>query len=160
MSEVADPSSVERVRERLRLLGATGQIRHLDDRAHTVAEAAAALGIEIGQVAMSLLFMADHEPVLVVASGSHRVDTEQLAAVLEANHVTMANAKQVKHATGFSIGGVAPVAHTHPMHTIVDIALSRYDVVWAAAGHPHYVFPTTYDELLRMSAGTAAEVGA
>lgn len=160
MSERTEPESVRRVRDRLALLGARGEIRGLTDSARTVADAAAALDIEVGQVAMSLVFLGDHDPALVVASGGHRVDTEQLAAILEANQVVLADAKKVKHLTGFSIGGVAPVAHTHPMRTVVDIALSRYDVVWAAAGHPHYVFPTTYDELLRITAGIAAEVGA
>lgn len=160
MSGFTDQQSVIRVRETLRLLGARGEVRRLDDSAHTVADAAQALGIEVGQVAMSLVFMADGHPVLVVASGSHRVDTEQLASVLDASHVTMASAKQVRHATGFSIGGVAPVGHAHPLRTIVDIALSRYDEVWAAGGHPYYVFPTSYDELLRITAGEAAEIGA
>ena len=84
----------------------------------------------------------------------------QLGSILDASHVGKATADDVRKATGYAIGGVAPVGHPHPLRTIVDIALSRYDVVWAAAGHPHYVFPTSYDELLRISAGEAGEVGA
>jgi prolyl-tRNA editing enzyme YbaK/EbsC (Cys-tRNA(Pro) deacylase) len=160
MSEVTEQQSVIRVRESLALLGARGQVRALDDSARTAKEAAAALGIEVGQIANSLVFMADGEPVLVMASGGNRVDTMALASVLEVSHVEKATADEVRRATGFAIGGVAPVGHPEPLRTIVDIALSRYDEVWAAGGHPHYVFPTTYDELLRITAGEAAEVGA
>jgi prolyl-tRNA editing enzyme YbaK/EbsC (Cys-tRNA(Pro) deacylase) len=159
VSETTEQQSVIKVREALALLGARGQVRALDDSARTAKEAAAALGIEVGQIASSLIFLADGEPVLVIASGGHRVDTTQLAAVLGVNEITKANADDVRAATGFAIGGVAPVGHPHPLRTVVDIALSRYDEVWAAGGHPHYVFPTNYDELLRITAGEAAEVG-
>ena len=160
MSDFSDQPSVQRVSRALSLLGVTGQIRRLDDSARTAQQAADGLGIEVGQIANSLIFMAEHTPVLVLASGGHRVDLEQLAAILEVQHITKASADQVRSASGFAIGGVAPVAHPHPLRTIVDIALSRYDEVWAAAGHPHYVFPTSYDELLRITAGEAAEIGA
>ena len=160
MSEMTEQQSVTRVRKALSLLGARGEVRALDNSARTAKEAAAALGIEVGQIASSLIFMADGEPVLVIASGGHRVDTEQLASILEVNQIDKADADAVRKATGFAIGGVAPVGHPHPLRTIVDIALSRYDEVWAAGGHPHYVFPTSYDELLRITAGEAAEIGA
>lgn len=159
MSEVTEQQSVIRVREALALLGAQGDVRALDDSARTAKEAAAALGVEVGQIANSLVFMADGEPVLVMASGGHRVDTMAVAAALEVGHVEKATADQVRAATGFAIGGVAPVGHPEPLRTIVDIALSRYDEIWAAGGHPHYVFPTRYDELLRITAGEAAEIG-
>jgi len=160
MSEMTEQQSVTRVRKALSLLGARGEVRALDNSARTAKEAAAALGIEVGQIASSLIFMADGEPVLVIASGGHRVDTVQLASILEVNQIDKADADAVRKATGFAIGGVAPVGHPHPLRTIVDIALSRYDEVWAAGGHPHYVFPTSYDELLRITAGEAAEIGA
>jgi prolyl-tRNA editing enzyme YbaK/EbsC (Cys-tRNA(Pro) deacylase) len=155
-----EQQSVIKVRETLRLLGARGEVRRLDDSARTAKEAADALGIEVGQIASSLIFLADGEPVLVVASGGHRVDTENLASILQAHAITKATADDVRAATGFAIGGVAPVGHPEPLRTIVDIALSRYNEVWAAGGHPHYVFPTSYDELLRITAGEAAEIGA
>ena len=158
--ERSEQQSVLRVREALTRLGARGEVRALDDSARTAREAADALGIEVGQIASSLIFLADGEPVLVIASGGHRVDEVQLAMVLEVNHITKASANDVRKATGFAIGGVAPVGHPEPLRTIVDIALSRYDEVWAAGGHPHYVFPTSYDELLRITAGEAAEIGA
>ncbi len=160
MSRETEQQSVIKVRDALRLLGAQGEVRELDDSARTAKEAADALGIEVGQIANSLIFMADGEPVLVMASGGHRVDTMQIAAILEVNEVAKASADQVRAATGFAIGGVAPVGHPEPLRTIVDIALAKYDVIWAAGGHPHYVFPTSYDELLRITAGEAAEIGA
>ena len=160
MSRDTEQQSVLRVREALALLGARGEVRALDDSARTAREAADALGIEVGQIASSLIFLADGEPVLVVASGGHRVDEMQLAMVREVNSITKATADDVRKATWFAIGGVAPVGHPKPLRTIVDIALSRYDEVWAAGGHPHYVFPTSYDELLRITAGEAAEIGA
>ena len=160
MSEMTEQQSVTRVRNALALLGARGEVRALDDSARTAKEAAAALGIDVGQIASSLIFVADGEPVLVIASGGHRVDTVQLASILEVNQIDKADADAVRKATGFAIGGVAPVGHPHPLRTIVDIALSRYDEVWAAGGHPHYVFPTSYDEMLRITAGEAAEIGA
>ncbi len=160
MSQVTEQQSVIKVRTALALLGARGEVRALDDSARTAKEAADALGIEVGQIASSLIFLADGEPVLIIASGGHRVDTVQLAMILEVNDITKATADDVRKATGFAIGGVAPVGHPKPLRTIVDIALSRYDEVWAAGGHPHYVFPTSYDELLRITAGEAAEVGA
>ena len=156
--EQAQPPSVERVIRQLALLGARGTVRALDDSARTAQEAAAALGIEVAQIANSLIFIADDEPVLVMSSGGQRVDMEQLAAVLEVSSVVKASADQVRQASGFAIGGVAPVGHPEPLRTIVDIALAQYDEVWAAGGHPHYVFPTSYDELLRITAGEAAEV--
>jgi len=158
MTESTEQESVIRVRNALQLLGAQGEVRALDDSARTAKEAADALGIEPAQIANSLVFMADGEPVLVMASGGHRVDTLALAAVLDVSLVDKANADQVRKATGFAIGGVAPVGHPEPLRTVVDIALSRFDEVWAAAGHPHYVFPTSYDELLRITAGEAAEI--
>lgn len=154
-----EQQSVITVRETLQLLGARGEVRRLDDSARTAKEAADALGIEVGQIASSLIFLADGKPVLVIASGGHRVDTEKLAGILQVGAITKASADDVRAATGFAIGGVAPVGHPEPLTTIVDIALSQYSEVWAAGGHPHYVFPTSYDELLRITTGTAAEVG-
>lgn len=155
-----EQQSVIRVRETLTRLGITGEIRHLDDSARTAKEAADALSIEVGQIASSLIFLADGEPVLVIASGGHRVDTDRLSAVLGGAKITKANADDVRNATGFAIGGVAPVGHPEPLRTVIDVALSNYGVVWAAGGHPHCVFPTNYDELLRITGGEAAEVGA
>ena len=159
MSHETEQQSVIHVRTSLARLGAQGEVRRLDDSARTAKEAAAALGIEVGQIASSLIFLADDKPVLVVASGAHRVDTDRLSVILDGAAITKASAADVRSATGFAIGGVAPVGHPEPLRTIIDVALSQYDEVWAAGGHPHYVFPTSYDELLRITGGAAAEVG-
>ena len=151
--------SVVRVTDRLAQLGATGSVKVLDGSARTAAQAAEQLGIEVAQIANSLVFSADGAPLLVLASGGHRVDTTKVAALVGAASVDRADADFVRSHTGFAIGGVAPVGHAEPLRTLVDTALGQYDEVWAAAGHPHAVFPTTYDELLRLTGGTAADVG-
>ena len=150
--------TVARVVETLRAAGWRGEPRELSDSARTAAEAAAALGCDVGAICSSLVFLADDEPVLVLTSGAHRVDTTAVAALLGVEQVQRAPASTVREATGYAIGGVAPVGHPEPLRTLVDVDLARHDVVWAAAGHPHAVFPTTYDELLRLTGGTPAEV--
>ena len=152
--------NAERVVAALRAAGATGEVRELSDSARTAAEAATALGCPVGAIVKSLVFAADGAPLLVLTSGSHTVDTDRLADALDLATVTRADADLVRSATGFPIGGVAPVGHPAPLQTVVDTALGRYDVVWAAAGTPHAVYPTTYEELLRMTGGHPMEVGA
>jgi prolyl-tRNA editing enzyme YbaK/EbsC (Cys-tRNA(Pro) deacylase) len=151
--------TVVRVTEALRAVGATGDPIALDDAAPTAAAAAAQLGCEVGAIANSLVFEADGRPLLVMTSGAHRVDTLKVAAVLGVAQVKRADADFVRKHTGMAIGGVAPVGHPHPLRTLVDVDLARHPVVWAAAGHPHTVFPTSYDELLRITGGQPAEVG-
>jgi prolyl-tRNA editing enzyme YbaK/EbsC (Cys-tRNA(Pro) deacylase) len=143
----------------LRELGVPGEVRVLPDSAPTAAAAAAQLGCEVGAIANSLVFDADGAPLLVMTSGAHRVDTSRVAALVGAAAVGRADARSVRAWTGQVIGGVAPVGHPAPIRTLVDAWLAKYDVVWAAAAHPHAVFPTSFDELLRITAGTAAEVG-
>lgn len=152
--------NARRVQDALSVAGSTARVRELDESARTAADAAKALGVPVGAIVKSLVFVADGHPVLVLASGDHQVDTHEVGRALDAHHVGRADADLVRDATGFPIGGVSPVAHPHPLRTLVDTALEKYDVVWAAGGHPHYVFPTTYDELLRLTEGTAADVGA
>ncbi len=152
--------NAQRVQDALTAAGSSAVVRALDHTARTATDAARALGVSVGAIVKSLVFVADGHPVLVLASGDHQVDTYEVGRALDAHHVGRADADLVRDATGFAIGGVSPVAHPHPLRTLVDTALEGYDVVWAAAGHPHYVFPTTYDELLRLTGGTAADVGA
>ncbi|AKU19024.1 hypothetical protein VV02_16815 [Luteipulveratus mongoliensis] len=143
--------------------GATGRMLAFDQPVRTAAAAAEALGVQVGQIASSLLFEAHHldgtsRPLLVLTSGAHRVDLVKLSEVLDLDHVALLDAEAVRACTGFAIGGVAPVGHGTVLDTVVDVALSRYDEVWAAGGHPRTVFATTYEELLRITAGQAAEV--
>ncbi len=130
----------------------------LSDPAPTAVTAAAQVGCPVAAIANSLVFAADGEPLLVLTSGGHRVDTAKVAELVGAEHVGRADPQLVKDRTGMTIGGVAPVGHLTPVRTLVDVALADHPIVWAAAGHPHTVFPTTFDELVRITGGTPAEV--
>ena len=143
----------------LRDLGVSGEVRELPESAPTAAAAAAQLGCEVGAIANSLVFSADGAPLLVMTSGAHRVDTGRVAQLIGAAAVRRADAGSVRAWTGQAIGGVGPVGHPAPIRTLVDTWLEKYDVIWAAAGHPHTVFPTTFEELVRITHGTPAEVG-
>jgi prolyl-tRNA editing enzyme YbaK/EbsC (Cys-tRNA(Pro) deacylase) len=143
----------------LRGLGVPGEIIELPEPAPTAATAAAQLGCAVGAIANSLVFAADEAPLLVMTSGAHRVDTAKVAALLGASAVRRADAGSVRAWTGQAIGGVGPVGHPAPIQTLVDTWLAQYDVIWAAAGHPHTVFPTTFSELVRITGGTPADVG-
>jgi prolyl-tRNA editing enzyme YbaK/EbsC (Cys-tRNA(Pro) deacylase) len=138
--------------------GRPSQVRILPDAVHTAALAAEALGVQVGQIANSLIFSADGEPLLVMTSGAHRVDTAKVAAQLGLQRLDRAKPDFVREHTGQAIGGVAPLGHPKPVRTLVDRDLAQYAEIWAAAGVPQSVFPTTYAELLRITDGTAAEV--
>jgi prolyl-tRNA editing enzyme YbaK/EbsC (Cys-tRNA(Pro) deacylase) len=138
--------------------GAHSVIRMLPDAVHTAVAAAAALNVEVGQIANSLVFDADGQPLLVLTSGAHRVDTAKVAALIGAAELRRATPDFVRTWTGQPIGGVAPLGHPKPVRTLVDDALAQYPEIWAAGGIPHAVFPTTYAELVRITAGTPAEV--
>jgi prolyl-tRNA editing enzyme YbaK/EbsC (Cys-tRNA(Pro) deacylase) len=138
------------------------RLQVLPDAVTTAAAAAAALGVEVGQIANSLVFEMTgdgaSEPLLVLTSGAHRVDTAKVAALLGAGKVRRAGPEFVRAATGQAIGGVAPVGHPAPLRTLVDRALAAYDEVWAAGGIPHAVFPTTFAELVQVTGGEPADV--
>jgi prolyl-tRNA editing enzyme YbaK/EbsC (Cys-tRNA(Pro) deacylase) len=146
------------VHDALRAAGIMGDIVVLPDAASTAVLAAEALGVEVGAIANSLVFWSDGEPLLVMTSGAHRVDTAALAERLGRAKIQRATPEQVREATGQAIGGVAPTGHPAPLVTIVDEELARYPEIWAAGGTPHTVFPMTYDELVRLTGGTIAQV--
>ncbi len=152
------PARSRLVHDALRAAGITGDIVVLPDAASTAALAAAALGIEVGAIANSLVFWSDDEPLLVMTSGAHRVDTAALAARLDRGSIRRATPEQVREATGQAIGGVAPTGHPAPLTTVIDEDLAGYDEIWAAGGTPHTVFPLTYDELVALTGGTVAKV--
>ena len=150
--------NVQAVQDALAAAGAEGQVIMLPDAATTAAAAAAALEVEVGQIANSLIFNADGGPLLVLTSGAHRVDTAKVAELLGIASIKRATPDFVREHTGQPIGGVAPLGHPKPVPTLVDIALREFSVIWAAGGIPHAVFPTTFDELVRITGGTSAEV--
>ncbi|CAB5059634.1 MAG: YbaK/EbsC family protein [Actinobacteria bacterium] len=161
MEGVLEKSAVKRVNNALKINGISGQIKVLSESARSAAEAASALGIEVGQIASSIIFKLPNEsPLLVITSGRHRVDTELVAKELSVDNLARVDADYVKELSGFSIGGVAPLGWINPPAiTLIDLALNDYEVVWAAAGHPHAVFPTTYKELMKSTSAKAMKVG-
>ena len=130
-----------------------GKVHVLSDTARTAQDAASALNIEVGQIASSLIFrLPDGAPILIITSGRHRVDTDSVSRTLGVNHLDRADANYVKELSGFSVGGVSPLGWiTTINHIYIDEALNDYDAIWAAAGHPHAVFPTTFSELQRVT---------
>ena len=160
--DLPDPASHPRVltvAAALERLAATGRVRVLPGSARTAAEAAAALGVEVGAIVNSLVFDAGGQPVLVLTSGAHRVDTGFVAEQHGLARLDRATPEFVRRHNVQAIGGVSPVGHPAPVPTLVDTWLARHPVVWAAAGHPYAVFPTTYDELLGLTGGTPIDVG-
>ncbi len=158
-SEAFLPVRSREVARALAAAGAGGRVRELAESARTAAAAAEALGCEVGAIANSLVFISDGEPVLVLTSGRHQVDTAALAARWGRGALRRATPEQVREATGQAIGGVAPVGHPAPLPTLVDTALLDYAEVWAAGGTPHTVFPTTAAELVRITGGRLLPVG-
>jgi prolyl-tRNA editing enzyme YbaK/EbsC (Cys-tRNA(Pro) deacylase) len=138
--------------------GQPSLVRVLPDAVHTAVAAAAALGVEVGQIANSLIFSADREPLLVLTSGAHRVDTAKVARLVGVAAVKRATPDFVRTHTGQVIGGVAPLGHPKQVRTLVDTALAAYAEIWAAGGIPQAVFPVTYPELVRITSGSPAEV--
>lgn len=157
MSEHLHPRS-RIVADALRAARIPGQIVVLPDAASTAALAAAALGIEVGAIANSLVFWSDGEPLLVMTSGAHRVDTAALAERLGRGSITRASVDQVREATGQAIGGVAPTGHPAPLVTVVDEDLAGFEEIWAAGGTPHSVFPLTFDQLVALTGGRVLPV--
>ena len=161
MDGILEKQAVKRVLAALAENQIKGEVKILSETAKSAAEAANGLGIEVGQIASSIIFkLPDNSPLLVITSGRHRVDTELVATKLDMGELGRVDADYVKASSGFSIGGVSPIGWLNPPAvTLIDTALADYEVVWAAAGHPHAVFPTTFAELERVSNATAMEVG-
>ncbi len=154
----AEHAAIGRFRAELEARGGTGRIVVLPDSVHTAQLAADALGCEIGAIANSLLFDADGEPLLLLTSGAHRVDTGKVAAELGIAALKRAKPDFVRRHTGQVIGGVSPFDHPAPVRTYLDPWLRRYDVIWAAAGHPAAVFSSTFEELQALTRAAELEV--
>lgn len=154
-------SSVERVRSALQAAGLTAEIKEFDASTRTSADAAAAIGCAVAQIAKSLVFKAKDsgKVVLVIASGVNRVDEKKIAALI-GEKIGKADADFVRTETGFAIGGVAPVGHTGPVTLLIDADLGQFTEIWAAAGAPNAVFRLTPDDLARVTGGRVADVKA
>jgi prolyl-tRNA editing enzyme YbaK/EbsC (Cys-tRNA(Pro) deacylase) len=143
--------------ERLRELGLDASVREFPEGTHTAQDAADAIGCPVAAIVKSLVFTLDDEPILVLVSGANRVDTDALGARLGGT-LGKADARTVKQATGYSIGGVPPLAHPAPLRTVIDEELLALEVLWAAAGSATAVFPLAPDELVRLSGGEVLPV--
>ena len=156
------PDGVRRVAEFLQASGHAHAPVMLDDAARTAQQAADALGVAVGQIAKSIIFRrkSDDAAVLVVTSGDRRVDEKKVEALAcpDGRRLGRADADFVKHRTGFSIGGVAPLAHATPSVTLIDRSLFRFETIWAAAGHPHAVFALSPQELERLTGAPVADL--
>lgn len=130
-----------RVQERLRERGLDASVRVLPDSTRTAAEAAAAVGCEVGQIVKSLVFVRDEDPVMVLCAGDRRVGADRLG-------LRAASADEARAATGFAIGGVPPLGHDRELETLVDSSLRRFETVWCAAGTPHAVFEIGTEALI------------
>jgi prolyl-tRNA editing enzyme YbaK/EbsC (Cys-tRNA(Pro) deacylase) len=142
-----------RYRQRLLDRGVQIEVHTLADSTRTAAEAAAAVGVEVGQIVKSLVFLRDGSPIMVLCAGDRRVDSERLG-------LRPAKADQARAATGFSIGGIPPLGHDHELETLIDESLRRFATVWCAAGTPHDVFEVATDALIAaIPAATVLDVG-
>jgi prolyl-tRNA editing enzyme YbaK/EbsC (Cys-tRNA(Pro) deacylase) len=152
-------ASVERVRAALLAAGHADSIRAFPDGTRSAADAAAAIGCDVAQIAKSLVFRSGDRPVLVLASGAVRVDEARLAAALGAP-IARAEGRWVREVTGFAIGGVAPVGHLTPPLAVLDSGLFALDPLWAAAGSPLHVFATRAEALRALTGGQVADIAA
>lgn len=161
MDGILEKAAVKRFQEAATKLGVKGEVNILAETARTAIDAANGLGIEVGQIASSLIFkLPSGNPLLIITSGRHRVDTDLVAKNLGIAELGRADANYVKEVSGYSVGGVSPIGWTsQPEVTLIDQALNDYPVVWAASGHPHAVYPTSFDELIACTGATPMVVG-
>jgi prolyl-tRNA editing enzyme YbaK/EbsC (Cys-tRNA(Pro) deacylase) len=158
MERISHHPAVTAVEAALRARGFEPDVQVLPESAPNAAAAAEQLGCEIGAIANSLIFDADGAPLLVLTSGAHRVDTAKVAAALGVGRLDRATKEFVYEHTGQRIGGVAPLGHPAPVRTLIDVALSAYPRVYAAAGHAHTIFAISFDELVRVTGGEVVTV--
>ena len=161
MDGILEKAAVKRFQEAATKLGVKGEVNILAETARTAVDAANGLGIEVGQIASSLIFkLPSGNPLLIITSGRHRVDTDLVAKNLGIAELGRADANYVKEVSGYSVGGVSPIGWTsQPEITLIDEALNDYPVVWAASGHPHAVYPTSFDELVKCTGAKPMVVG-
>ena len=158
MSALLERPAVKRVRAALAAAGSTAEIIALADTARSARDAAESVGVELGAIVKSLVFAVDGRAVMALVAGDRRCDTAALVRALGLDGtIGRADADMVRDATGFTIGGVPPIAHTTPLATAIDASLGRFATVYAAAGHPHCVFGTSPDELARLTGAPVVE---
>ena len=161
MDGILEKAAVRRFVDAAKSLNIDGEINILSDTARTAIDAANGLGIEVGQIASSLIFkLPSGNPLLIITSGRHKVDTALVAKNLGIEKLDRVDADYVKERSGYSIGGVSPLGWiSKPEIILIDQALNDYEVIWAASGHPHAVYPTSFAELIACTGATPMVVG-
>ena len=158
MENLLDKESVKRVVKVLSDFDPNLKVEALNSSARTAIDAAASLNCEVGAIVKSLLLRTDDSFILCLVSGDKRCSLNKIKKIINKKDVSMANADQVKSQTGFSIGGVSPVAHLEKIKILVDSSLSRYENVYAAAGHPNSIFKITYKQLIKLTEGKEEDI--
>ena len=158
MENVLDKESVRRVIKVLKDFDPSLKVEVLNSSARTAIDAAASLNCEVGAIVKSLLLRTDDSFILCLVSGDKRCSLNKIKKMINKKDVSMANADQVKSQTGFSIGGVSPTAHLNKNKILIDVSLSRYEHVYAAAGHPNTIFKVSYKQLIKLTKGTEEDI--
>ena len=158
MENLLDKESVKRVVKVLSDFDSNLKVEVLNSSARTAIDAAASLNCEVGAIVKSLLLRTDDSFILCLVSGDKRCSLNKIKKIINKKDVSMANADQVKSQTGFSIGGVSPVAHLEKIKILIDSSLSRYENVYAAAGHPNSIFKITYKQLIKLTEGKEEDI--
>ena len=158
MENLLNKEPVKRVQEFIKKFDPKLEVLVLDTTARTAKDAANSLKCEVGAIVKSLLFKAESSFIICLIAGDRRCSLNKLKKILQKKDVSMANAEEVKKNTGFSIGGVAPVAHISILNILVDKSLIRFPYIFAAAGHPNCVFKITYNELIKITKGSEKEI--
>jgi len=158
MEDLLKKESVQRVIEILTKFDPNLKVQALSSSARTALDAAASLNCEVGAIVKSLLLRTDDSFILCLVSGDKRCSLNKIKKILKKKDVSMANAEQVKSQTGFSIGGVSPVAHLEKIEILIDSSLSKYENVYAAAGHPNSIFKITYKQLVKLTKGKEEDI--
>ena len=158
MENLLDKESVKRVSKILSDFDSNLKVEVLNSSARTAVDAAQSLNCEVGAIVKSLLLRTDDSFILCLVSGDKRCSLNKIKKMINKKDVSMANADQVKSQTGFSIGGVSPVAHLEKIKILVDSSLSRYENVYAAAGHPNSIFKITYKQLIKLTEGKEEDI--
>ena len=158
MENLLNKEPVKRVQEFIKKFDPKLQVLLLDTTARTAKDASNSLKCEVGAIVKSLLFKTEGSFLICLIAGDRRCSLNKLKKILQKKDVSMANADEVKENTGFSIGGVAPVAHTISLDVLVDKSLNRFPYIFAAAGHPNCVFKITYNKLVKITKGSEKEI--
>ena len=158
MEDLLNKEPVKRVQEFITQFDSKLKILTLDTTARTAKDAAESLGCEVGAIVKSLVFRADDTFLICLVAGDKRCSLNKLKKIIDKKDVCMANADEVKSNTGFSIGGVAPVAHLKKLNILIDQSLGRFQSVFAAAGHPNSIFRIEYEKLVQMTKGEVKEI--